>query len=103
MPLLERSMDRLLGALAESAGASTGVVDALVDALTEELATDLEDRRELLELLIRTPRYRLRWEVSTTVSSRYSPTGFARGRFIPANDFTRRTTAILILTASRAA
>ncbi|MBM4479731.1 TetR family transcriptional regulator [Rhodococcus hoagii] len=62
MPLLERSMDRLLGALAESAGASTGVVDALVDALTEELATDLEDRRELLELLIRTPEYRLRWE-----------------------------------------
>ncbi|NKW34460.1 TetR family transcriptional regulator [Rhodococcus hoagii] len=84
MPLLERSMDRLLGALAESAGASTGVVDALVDALTEELATDLEDRRELLELLIRTPEYRLRWRVSTTVSSRYSPTGFARGRFIPA-------------------
>ncbi|NKS74091.1 hypothetical protein GS531_18180 [Rhodococcus hoagii] len=33
-----------------------------MDALTEELATDLEDRRELLELLIRTPEYRLRWE-----------------------------------------
>ncbi|NKR23973.1 TetR family transcriptional regulator [Rhodococcus hoagii] len=103
MPLLERSMDRLVGALAESAGASTGVVDALVDALTEELATDLEDRRELLELLIRTPEYRLRWEsVDDCVVSVLAD--WLRERSVhPGDDFTRRMTAILILTASRAA
>ncbi|PTR21621.1 TetR family transcriptional regulator [Rhodococcus sp. OK519] len=101
-PLFERSARWLVDALHQTEPPPAGVVHALVDVLTEQMTSDSEDWRELLELLVQTPEYRLRWECVDVYLVDALADWLAANSVHDDDIFTRRVTALLILTASRA-
>lgn len=103
IPLLERSTSRLLDSLRNSDPESVGVVHALVDTLTEEITSAAENWQGFVDLIAQTPEYRLRWErIDDSVVDEL--TGWLADNSSCAGDaFSCRVTALLILTASRAA
>ncbi|OLL21294.1 hypothetical protein BKE56_000950 [Rhodococcus sp. M8] len=102
-PLFERSAASLAERFDASPGGDGDVLPELVHALTAELAAGAHEWRGLLQVLMATPEYRLRWE-NTEDNLVDSLTDFLSRWSIHRDDtFVRKVTAQLVLTASRAA
>ena len=100
-PLFERSTRQMTHALDGLEPGTAPIVDALVSVFTEELAAAPEFA-ELFELLVETSEYRLRWERIDPCLVDALTDWLERWSVHPDDHFTRRVTALLIMTSSRA-
>ncbi|ALU73541.1 TetR family transcriptional regulator (plasmid) [Rhodococcus erythropolis R138] len=101
-PLFERSNRSLICSLSESDPGMCDIVDTLVELFTREVAAGPAQHAELLELLMATPEYRLRWESTDRNLIDAISEWLVRWSVHPQEHFTRRVTALTIMTASRA-
>ncbi|MBQ7803105.1 TetR/AcrR family transcriptional regulator [Rhodococcus sp. (in: high G+C Gram-positive bacteria)] len=101
-PLFERSNRSLIYSLRESGPGTCGIIDALVELFTREVAAGPTEYAELFELLMATPEYRLRWESADPDLIGAITEWLLKWSVHPEDYFTRRVTALTILTASQA-
>ncbi|MBH0120143.1 TetR family transcriptional regulator [Rhodococcus sp. CX] len=101
-PLFERSAESLVEQFDACPGGND-VVAVIVGALTAELADDAGGWRQLLQLLMASPEYRLRWEYTEDRLIDSLADLLARSSIYADDRFLRRLVAQMIFTASRAA
>lgn len=101
-PLFERSAAIMVERF-DSYPGGHDIAAVIVGALTGELDDDLDDWRRLLQLVMASPEYRLRWEYTEDRLIDSLAALLGRSDIYPDDSFVRRLVAQMIFTVARTA